>query len=151
MTMSTRLLEWISSFWQQKFSRMPCLYDFKENKCGNVQMIPTKCFQTLLMFVICFFFQKKPSITYKTLQMRVLYTNPCRDIFTEIHEYVLKQGRAIGISNQGDGVRGRGGLDRFPDTFMVRIDRRMPDWEHTCSDTHVAPNRLQNSAHSKQD
>ena len=51
-----------------------------------------------------FFFSKKtPSISYKILQMRVLYTNPCRD--TIVPSYVdahwLKKGRGWPLLDEG--------------------------------------------------
>ena len=36
-------------------------------------------FFLFLFFFLFFFPQKTPSISYKILQMRVLYTNPCRE------------------------------------------------------------------------
>ena len=47
-----------------------------------------------------FFFQRKtPSISYKILQMRVLYTNPCRDTivpsYVDAHKLKKRRGRPL--------------------------------------------------------
>ena len=68
----------------------------------------------------------------------------------ETHEYVLKRGGTAEVSNQGDSVRGKGGVDRFLntspdqflDTYLIWIKCRMPDWERKGSETRVVLNRL---------